>query len=94
MHAKLFGFLEAPAQVLRRYPESDTSLAARYARATTYFQSGETEKSLTLLSDLIADYPDDPYFRELKGQILFDNGRISEAVPEYETASRLLPRSS
>ncbi len=94
MRAKLFGFIEAPEQVLRRYPESDTSLAARYARATTYYRSGQTEKSLTLLNTLIGDYPDDPYFRELKGQILFDNGRISEAVPEYETASRLLPESS
>jgi predicted Zn-dependent protease len=94
MRAKLFGFLEEPAQVLRRYPESDTSLPARYARATTYYRAGQTDKSLTLLDALIADYPDDPYFRELKGQILFDNGRIAEAVPEYETASRLLPDSS
>ncbi len=94
MRAKLFGFLEAPEQVLRRYPESDTSLAARYARATAHYQAGRVEKSLTLMNALIADYPDDPYFRELKGQILFDNGRVAEALPEYEAASRLLPGSA
>lgn len=94
MRAKLFGFLQTPAQVLLRYPESDTSLAARYARATTYYRAGQIDKSLTLITGLIADFPDDPYFRELKGQILFDDGRIPEAVPEYEAATRLLPDSS
>ena len=33
MRAKLAGFLERQDSVARRYPMSDTSLAARYARA-------------------------------------------------------------
>ena len=94
MRAKLIGFLEPPARTFERYPESDTSLAARYARATAHFQAGDIEKSLTLLDGLIAEDPEDPYFRELRGQILFENGRVSDAVPDYEAATRLLPESS
>src|SRR5262249_57471920 len=33
MRAKLYGYLERPEAVARRYPPSDGSLAARYARA-------------------------------------------------------------
>ncbi len=93
MRAKLIGFLEPPERTFQLYPESDTSLPARYARATANFQAGNTDKALALLDDLIAEHPDDPYFRELRGQILFENSRVAEAVPEYEAAVRILPES-
>ena len=93
MRAKLVGFLESPATTFQRYPESDTSLAARYARATAHFQAGDIEKSLALLDALIAENPEDPYFRELRGQILLENGRVADAVPDYEAATKLLPDS-
>ena len=93
MRAKLIGFLEPPARTFETYPESDTSLPARYARATAHFQAGDIKKSLSLLDSLIAENPDDPYFRELRGQILFENGRVADAVPDYEAATRLLPDS-
>ena len=93
MRAKLVGFLEPPERTFQRYPESDTSLPARYARATAYFQAGDVAKSLSLLDGLIAENPDDPYFRELRGQILFEHSRVKEAVPEYERATQLLPEA-
>ena len=93
MRAKLIGFLEPPERTFQIYPESDTSLPARYARATAYFQAGDVAKSLELLDGLIAENPDDPYFRELRGQILFEHSRVKEAVPEYERATQLLPES-
>lgn len=93
MRAKLVGFLEPPERTFQRYPESDTSLPARYARATAHFQAGDVAKSLALLDGLIAENPDDPYFRELRGQILFEHSRVAEAVPEYERATQLLPES-
>ncbi|MFQ5773942.1 MAG: M48 family metalloprotease [Kiloniellaceae bacterium] len=93
MLAKLFGFLEPKERVFARYPDSDTSLPARYARAIAYFQSGELDTALAMIEALIAEHPDDPYFHELKGQMLFENGRIAKAVPAYEAAARLLPDS-
>ena len=38
MRAKLYGFTERPDTVLRRYPLSDTSMPARYARAISAYR--------------------------------------------------------
>ena len=93
MRAKLIGFLDPMDQVLRIYPETDTSLPARYARAIANYRAGNLPVGLKLTGDLIAEHPDDPYFHELKGQMLFESGRIAEAVPEYEAAARIVPDS-
>lgn len=94
MRAKLIGFLDRPERVLALYPKSDTSIPARYARAISAFQSGKVDAALSDMDSLLADSPDDPYFHELKGQILFENSRVREAVPEYEAAARLRPDSA
>ncbi len=93
MLAKLYAFLEPVPRTLRRYAESDTGLDARYARAIAYYRKPDLGKALPLIDGLIAERPEDPYFHELKGQMLFENGRAAEALKPYETAVRLLPRS-
>ncbi len=94
MRAKLFGFLDPIDRVLSRYAESDRSQPARYARAIAHFRSANLATALDLADGLIADDPGDPYFHELKGQMLFESGRIDQAVPEYQTAARLAPESA
>jgi predicted Zn-dependent protease len=94
MRAKLIGFLDPEDRVLALYPKTDTSVPGRYARAIAAFKAGKVDTSISDVDSLIADYPDDPYFHELKGQILFENSRVREAVPEYEAAARLLPDSA
>lgn len=94
MRAKLFAFLESPIRTLQRYKESDTSLAGRYARAIAYYRKPELGKALALIDQLIAERPKDPYFHELKGQVLFENGRVREALAPYREAVRLLPDSA
>ncbi|MEQ8394623.1 M48 family metalloprotease [Thalassobaculum sp.] len=93
MVAKLFAFIKPPAQTFRKYPETDNSLPARYARAIAYYEIPDLPKALELVRALNKDYPDDPFFHELEGQILFENGRPVEALPSYETAHRLAPHS-
>lgn len=94
MLAKLQGFIEPLAFTLRRYKESDNSLESRYARAVAYYRVPDMDKALPLVDSLIAERPDDPYFYELKGQMLFENGRIAEALAPYEKSVQLLPRSA
>jgi predicted Zn-dependent protease len=94
MRAKLIGFLEPMNQVLRQYPLSDTSLPARYARAIAYYRVPDIDKALAEIDALLAEQPDDPYFHELKGQMLLEHGRVVEAVPEYQSAVLSLPDSS
>ena len=91
--AKLIGFLQSQTQVFRAYPREDTSLEARYAHAIAYYRSGDMERALPLVDGLIEEHPDDPYFQELKGQMLFESGRLEEALPHLETAARLLPNA-
>ena len=94
MRAKLVGFLEPLPRVLQRYPESDQSLPARYARAIAYYRASDLAKAMPLVDALIGEHAHDPYFQELKGQILFENGRIAEAVPLYERSVELDPKSA
>jgi len=91
MKAKLFGFLEDPAVVLRRYPSDNRSIPARYARAVAYHRLAEKDKALAEIDSLIAEMPDDPYFHEVKGQILFERGDIEAALVSYRTARDLAP---
>src|SRR5262249_16193474 len=79
MRAKLIGFLQPLAAVLKQYPESNTSLDARYARSIAYYRKADLKKAVPLIDGLIAEKPEDPYFQELKGQMLFENGRGAEA---------------
>jgi predicted Zn-dependent protease len=94
MRAKLIGFLNPLNQVLRSYPEKDSSLPARYARAIAYYRVPDLDKGLTEINALLQDKPNDPYFRELKGQMLLEHGRVAEAVPEYEAAVQKLPQEA
>lgn len=93
MKAKLFGFIEAPSRTLTTYKEDDPSVEARYARAVALYRKPDVPKALATIDSLIKEQPDDPFFHELKGQILFENGHSAEALPEYERAVRLLPKS-
>ena len=86
IRAKLIGFMEPLGQVLRQYPETDQSRPARYARAIAYYRVPEFDKAISELDSLLKERPDDPYFLELKGQILLENGHVAESVPVYEAA--------
>ena len=94
MRAKLFAFLEQPSRTLQRYPESDASLAARYARAIAWYRKPDLMRAVPAIDQLIAERPTDPYFHELKGQMLFENGKPREALAPYREAVRLAPDSA
>lgn len=91
MQAKLLGFIEGPQAVMRRYPPSDQSLPARYARAIALFRKGDIRNALPVIESLIAELPQSPYFWELKGQALLENGRAAEAVAPLLKAVKMLP---
>ena len=91
MHAKLIGFLEPPARVFQRYPVTDTSQPARYARAISAMQVSDITTALREIDALIEVAPDNPFYHELKGQILFEGGRAEQSVEPLATAISLLP---
>jgi predicted Zn-dependent protease len=92
MRAKLSGFMEAPQTVARRYPASDTSLPARYARAITTYRNGNLRAAITQIEALIAVQPNNPYFHELKGQALLEGAHAAEAIAPLRRAVQLAPQ--
>lgn len=91
IQAKLYAFLEAPVRTLARYKADDTSIEARMARAIAYYKKPDLANALPLIDGLISEYPKDAYFYELKGQFLFENGRIGEAKDVLTAAVKLMP---
>lgn len=87
--AKLMGFVTEPSQTLHTYPLTDHSVPARYARAYAWHRSAYPDKALEEADALLRAVPQDPYFLELKGQILLESGRPKEALPVLRQANQL-----
>ena len=94
MLGKLVGFLAPTALVFQRFKETDTGIGALYAHAVAYHRMGREDDAQKIVDRLIAGKPNDPFFNELKGQFLFEDGKVPAAVPYYRTANRLLPHNS
>src|SRR4029079_5002258 len=77
--AKLYGFLAKPADTLRHYPEYMTGEPAAYARVYAYHKDAKVEDAVREADALLAMEPNDPYFLEIKGQVLLESGRPNEA---------------
>jgi len=84
IQAKLFGYLSKPEYVLTRYPLSDTSEEARYARAIAYFQKPDLKLALSEINSLIKDEPKNPYFYEVLGQIYVSMGQPEKGIGPYQ----------
>ncbi|MBA3678084.1 MAG: M48 family metalloprotease [Sphingosinicella sp.] len=89
--AKLAGFVNNPKQTLIKYPESDKSEPARYARAYAWHKSAYPDRANEEVDALLKAEPDDPYFLELKGQVLLESGRPKEALESLRRAVALAP---
>jgi len=86
MQAKLRGFLGRPERVLADLEGRAETEHTLYARAVALHRLPRPEESLAAVDRLLAKRPDDPFYLELKGQLLFETGRPSEAVPYYRRA--------
>ncbi len=91
VRAKLQGFLQPSSVTLRAIPENDASPPARYARAIALFRLGHLPEALALIDGLLAAQPSSPWLYELKGQMLFENGRVRDSLTPYRAAIRLAP---
>ena len=90
--AKLVGFI-TPQQVMWTYDDSNKSVAARYARSIANYKNNNVNEAIKEIDSLLAEEPNNPYFQELKGQMLVDFGRVKEALPFHRKAVELLPSS-
>lgn len=93
MKAKLLGFLQ-PETALLRYTDKDPRISARYARAIALYQTNQQPRALELVDGMMKEEPANPFFYELKGQILFESGQVKSSVEFYKKANQLLPNSA
>lgn len=87
--AKLLGYLSEPKRTLQVYPETMNDVPARYARTYAFHKDARLDKALAEADALLAKAPNDPYFLELKGQILLESGKPAQALPALRKATDL-----
>jgi len=87
--AKLYGYLAEPAMTYQAFPDYINTVPAHYARAYAYHKDGFLDKATAEADALLATAPNDPYFLELKGQILLEAGKPADALPALRRATEL-----
>lgn len=81
--AKVIGFLEPTKEALNLTAQASRGLSAegiQLAQAAAYFRVGKHARALELVEALLSQNPDDPFFLELKGQVILDQGRNPKAA--------------
>ncbi|MGF1543313.1 MAG: M48 family metalloprotease [Parvularculaceae bacterium] len=91
IQAKIHGFLDNPQDALQRYPPEQETDPARYARAVAYFRMSQIDKGLAEIDALLEKHPENAYFHELKGQMLFEFGRVEESIQPHRRSVQLQP---
>lgn len=94
MQAKLFGYIERPSRTFIKYPDTDTSVTARYARSIAAMQASDFPRADREAQSLARQFPANPYFHELVGEILLNSGRVVESIPHHRRAAELKPDSA
>lgn len=93
IRAKVRGFMNKPEVTLRQYPPGDVSDAGRYARAIAYYRSPDFGKANRELDALLKAHPDNPYYWELKGQILAEQRDFRGAASAFDRSVKLKPKA-
>lgn len=89
--AKLKGYVARPEDTLRDFPESDTSTPALVARAYAYHKDARMDRALAEVDNLLEREPRDPFFLELKGQVLLEFGQAAGGARSAASGDRAQP---
>ncbi|MGB1006119.1 MAG: M48 family metalloprotease, partial [Thalassobaculaceae bacterium] len=89
LHAKLTAYLRPPARVRQRFPTTDQSLPARYARAIAAHRAHQSGAALAGLDALIATAPKDPFLVATRAEFQLESGDAAGAETSYRAALRL-----
>lgn len=90
VRAKLIGYLEPVSRVFERYPYSDKSDSAIYARAIVNMRTGNYSIAATGTQTLLKRQPKNAYFYELMGDIEYKTGNYESSISAYEKSLSLL----
>ena len=91
IQAKLDGFLNNPNDVIRKAKKDSSLIFNKYSLAVAYYRKALLKESLSVLSEMINQYPNNPWFYELKGQVLYESGKIRESIIPYRKSLSISP---
>ena len=89
VRAKLIGYLDTFENVKIKYPSTDKSDPAIYARAIANMRGGNLAGAGVGTRTLISRHPDNPYFYELLGDIEYQFGHYDTSIDAYEKSLSL-----
>ena len=89
VRAKLIGYLDKDKNVITKYPYSNKSDAAIYARAIANMRGGDLKSAKTGTQTLIKRNSNNPYYYELLGDIEYQFGAYDDSVVAYEKSLQL-----
>lgn len=92
--AKLEGYMDNPEKTLQKYKHKHDRLSL-YKKSIALSKQGKISESLKLLDKVIAKTDKNKHSQlgflfELKGQILFESGKIFDSIVTYNKALKLL----
>ncbi len=91
--AKIIAFTNNPGKTLLLYPKTSSQIDTKYARAIAYLRLPDLDKGIKEIKELIKLDKSDPFFPEVLGQMLFENGQIYESITQLQISSNLLPEN-
>ena len=91
IQAKLDGFLNNPNDVIRKAKKDSSLIFNKYSLAVAYYRKALLKESLSALDEMINQYPNNPWFYELKGQVLYESGKIRESIIPYRKSLSISP---
>ncbi|NOD34176.1 MULTISPECIES: M48 family metalloprotease [unclassified Ruegeria] len=91
---KLSAFLRSPSWTLRRAKEETDRDIRMMREASAHHQNRDLSRARAAIDEALAIRPNDPYYYELKGQILLENRQISKAVQAYQSAVEMAPNNA
>ncbi|MEM8774864.1 MAG: M48 family metalloprotease [Pseudomonadota bacterium] len=91
---KLTAFTRAPKWTLTRAGETGYEDVKAMRQAIAFHRQAQSDKAVKLMEQAIAIRPDDPYYYELKGQILFESRQFAAATAAYEKAAEGAPKNA
>lgn len=94
IQAKIFGFVSTSEQTYLKYNYRDNSKPSLYARSIAFYRAPDLQMAVSTLNKLLVQEPNNPYFNELMGQILYENSKSKDAISYYEKATQLAPKES
>lgn len=94
MRGKIAAYTGGGVSVLQTFRKDPGNIGARYGDAIATYLSGSSQSALTKIDALIKLQPKNPYFQEIRGEILLKQNKVAEAAKTFQKAGNLDPRKS